>query len=244
MSEIKLALCVAAAEAFSVHPVVWNTYLVDRAIADNQTEIDTVNLQILPYISLGRQGDSSLGENAEETYLLTYDRGSKGGESRLHALSSIGFGGHIDSDVTTNLINLVAEEALRELKEELGYVPDTRMFYHAVTAAIMERRFIYEPDTDTGKVHLGLFISIPFEAPVDLSTLTLEDGHISNVRWINGPAITDAEISKFEPWSALILKQNQTPVETTQPTQSTEAIAEDEIIHPAPILTEIISAAY
>ncbi len=256
---VKYALCVQQQDAFAQHPMVWNPYLVDRAIADNQETIDSENLQLLPYVTLCRGGNPANGELATDTYLLAYDRGSKGAESRLHAWSSIGFGGHIDEVITTNIINLVAEEALRELQEEIGYKPETKMFYQAVAGAVMERRFIYLPDTDTGKVHLGLFISIPFEAPADLSTLTLEEGQIANVRWINGTKISAEDIALFEPWSAYVLSQNQT--QTAPPDapmsadeaqaalaaleKSTDAANEngtepEEVIYPAPVLDEII----
>lgn len=225
---VKKALCVSAAEACQKHPFFWNPYLVDRAIADNQEVINEENLQLLPYVSLARQGDVTLGESEKDTYLLAYDRGGKGAESRLHAMSSIGFGGHIDNVITTNLINLVAEEAMRELSEELGYIPETKLFYQSVTNSIVQTTFIHLPDTNVGKVHLGLFISIPFEAPNDLSTLTLEEGQILNVRWINASTITDDEISKFEPWSAFILSQNkqvENP-ESAETTQTSDTDAE------------------
>ena len=208
MTQPKFALCVSAVEALNAHPLNWDTFLVDRAICDNKQNVDTANLQILPYISLVRDGgEEAKNENPKSAYVLAYDRGSKSDETRLAALSSIGFGGHIEKEVTTSIFNLVAEEGLRELYEELKYVPDTKKFYRAVTTAMIANNLIYMPETDVGSVHLGIHIPILYEGSTSIEELVAEAGHIENLRWVEVNTLTDEEIEKYEPWSGIILKR-------------------------------------
>lgn len=81
----------------------------DRAIC----ETDSSFLQLLPYIIV----------MTEDQNILTYRRPDTGDEPALHGMYSIGFGGHMDSrlnELDGNL-NLIIENALRELLEELPF---------------------------------------------------------------------------------------------------------------------------
>ncbi|MCX7554907.1 hypothetical protein OS175_13590 [Marinicella sp. S1101] len=123
--------------------------------------------QIIPYVILSYQGK-----------IAVYQRTKKGGESRLHNLNSIGFGGHIDAfDLaydTQGVINLdktIETSAQREIDEELivseiiskthlGYILDNSNPVGRVHIGVVERWELASPEVrsneDQIKV-LGLF---------------------------------------------------------------------------------------
>ena len=99
--------------------------------------------QIIPYVILSHQGK-----------IAVYQRTKKGGESRLHNLHSIGFGGHIDAfdlaydaDGTINLDQTIETSAQREIDEELivsEIVSKTQLGY------------ILDNSNPVGRVHIGV----------------------------------------------------------------------------------------
>jgi predicted NUDIX family phosphoesterase len=99
--------------------------------------------QIIPYVILSHQGK-----------IAVYQRTKKGGESRLHQLHSIGFGGHIDAfdlaydaDGTINLDQTIETSAQREIDEELivsEIVSKTQLGY------------ILDNSNPVGRVHIGV----------------------------------------------------------------------------------------
>ncbi|MDN8777049.1 NUDIX domain-containing protein, partial [Staphylococcus aureus] len=57
----------------------------------------------------------------EDDEVLVYERLTGGGESRLHGLSSIGVGGHMnDVPEAVTFEEVIRENAARELEEEVG----------------------------------------------------------------------------------------------------------------------------
>lgn len=107
-----------------------------RYISRPLAETDSTLKQLIPYVVL-RHGDR----------VFHYTRGKAGGESRLHALRSLGVGGHIcetDGDLSAN-----AYEAgmRRELEEEID-----------LQSPFQERiiGLINDDATPVGQVHLGI----------------------------------------------------------------------------------------
>ena len=98
--------------------------------------------QIIPYIVLRCRAA-----------LVVYQRTSKGSESRLHGVLSLGFGGHVGIDdavlegAVIDLESTLQRAAERELSEELAHM-------------VVERRrrlgLIYAHDDDVSRVHLGV----------------------------------------------------------------------------------------
>ncbi|GAA5480886.1 hypothetical protein Hsar01_00090 [Haloferula sargassicola] len=140
-----------------------NHFFMDRALAEE----DPGHKQIIPYCII-RCGDR----------VLNYTRGKAGGESRLHALRSVGVGGHINPVDTgegrtgPQAYNAAVE---RELAEELVFdVPHT----NRIVALLND-------DTNpVGQVHLGVVHLIEVEhdgvrsnedALADLSFTSLGD---------------------------------------------------------------------
>lgn len=123
--------------------------------------------QIIPYVILSYQGK-----------IAVYQRTKKGGESRLHNMNSIGFGGHIDAfdlayddDGVVNLDKTIETSAQREIDEELnisgieskstlGYIMDNSNPVGRVHIGVVERWELtsskIESNEDEIKV-LGLF---------------------------------------------------------------------------------------
>lgn len=84
-------------------------------------ELDTFR-QIIPYIVVKYKDD-----------VIIYRRNNKSGEARLHNVSSLGFGGHIEEsdllykrtgkNMIINLEDTIFNSIQREMKEELNVVP-------------------------------------------------------------------------------------------------------------------------
>ncbi|TDR17504.1 hypothetical protein [Marinicella litoralis] len=99
--------------------------------------------QIIPYIILSYQDQ-----------IAVYQRTKQGGESRLHNLNSIGFGGHIDAfdlayqtDGTIDLDQTIETSGQREIEEELKIdriVNKTKLGY------------ILDNSNPVGRVHIGV----------------------------------------------------------------------------------------
>lgn len=99
--------------------------------------------QIIPYVILSHQGK-----------IAVYQRTQTGGESRLHNLHSIGFGGHIDAfdlaynaDGSIDLKQTIEISAQREIDEEL------------VISNVMSKTqlgYILDNTNPVGRVHIGV----------------------------------------------------------------------------------------
>ena len=80
-----------------------------------EMEVDPSYKQLIPYCIL------QYVDQAGEIWLYQYRRGSGQGEARLHALRSIGIGGHISSvDASETGASPYREGLKRELEEELA----------------------------------------------------------------------------------------------------------------------------
>ena len=117
-----------------------------------KAEVDRNYKQVIPYVALYHHPSRTF---------WTYQRGKAGGEARLHAKRSIGFGGHVDYTPGVTVANegdfedIVVDAALRELKEEIGLTLVQDQLLHAVG-------YVNEDESDVGCVHLGIcfFISL------------------------------------------------------------------------------------
>lgn len=189
----KLALVIPTEDRFK--PVEqWRAEMMARDLC----ETDPRYLQVLPYISL-------INEHNE---VFVYTRGNAGQESRLHSKRSIGLGGHIDElPGKRHMVQLLIDEAARELEEEVGFKPSVWTLITALENAI----FIYEPLTDVDSVHLAVAMQIPVKQS-DL--VKLEDGVIVSPQWYRQDELTtylnmerfvkpQCLLWTFETWSKL-----------------------------------------
>ncbi len=145
----------------------------------SECETDPTWLQLIPYVVL-RHNDR----------LFHYTRGSKGGEKRLHALKSIGIGGHINP-VDTEAADPYRAGMARELAEEIH-------LGCAYTESVLG--LVYEPSTSVGSVHLGVVHVLS----LDNDDVTPRELSIAECGF-TGIAELRREAAQFETWSQLVL---------------------------------------
>jgi predicted NUDIX family phosphoesterase len=141
--------------------------------------------QLIPYV-IFRYCDE-----AGETFLFQYTRGQGQGERRLHALRSIGIGGHISQ------VDALGDDPYhcgvqRELEEEV-----------VIETAFRQRLvgLINDDQTDVGRVHLGVVHLVDVAAPrVRPREADLVDAGFRPL----GALIAD--LPQFETWSQICLK--------------------------------------
>ncbi len=146
-------------------------------------EEDTTVKQLIPYVLLEAEVDGKLS-------VFQYTRGKGQGEKRLHALRSIGIGGHISQD-DAGSDDLYRSGMMRELEEEV-----------CIDASYTEELsgFIYDDTTPVGRVHLGVVHRLRLESPAAKARET-------EIAMSDFAAVEDlkSELDCFETWSQLCL---------------------------------------
>jgi predicted NUDIX family phosphoesterase len=158
-----------------------NHFFMDRASAED----DPTHKQIIPYCII-RCGDR----------ILNYTRGKAGGEARLHALRSVGVGGHINPvDTGGGRTGPDAYQAAveRELNEELIFeVP-----HHNRIIGLLN-----DESNPVGQVHLGIVHLIDVESDaVHSNEDALADLTFTPLAELNGPLF-----DKLETWSQACIR--------------------------------------
>lgn len=102
----------------------------------HEVEEDPSFKQLIPYCIFRHEGK-----------VFYYTRGSKSGETRLHAKRSVGIGGHISAEDQTSGSNVYHVAMQREIEEEV-YL-ETSFTENCVA-------LINDDETEVGKVHLGI----------------------------------------------------------------------------------------
>lgn len=191
----KMCLCVKASEYLN-DPTLENLlslqpYLVERSLADDPVNVDSVNLQIISYVTIVNEA----GE------IFAYLRGKGGTESRLHDLYSIGVGGHVDTtpDFLTGLLQLLVVETSREIEEEVGIVPDQSRIEAGFNTG--ELVLLYDPQTDREKVHLGLNFVYRCDG-TELAAMEFEENQVLEPQWLS---LAQLREKTLEPWSKMVV---------------------------------------
>ena len=146
-------------------------------------EEDTTVKQLIPYVVLEAEVDGRLS-------VFQYTRGKGQGEKRLHALRSVGIGGHISQE-DADSDDLYRSGMMRELEEEVcidtGYTEELS-------------GFIYDDTTPVGRVHLGVVHRLRLETPAAKARET-------EIAMSGFAAVEDmkSELDGFETWSQLCL---------------------------------------
>lgn len=158
-----------------------NHFFMDRATAED----DPTHKQIIPYCII-RCGDR----------ILNYTRGKAGGEARLHALRSVGVGGHINPiDTGGGRTGPDAYQAAveRELSEELIFeVPHQNRIIGLLN----------DESNPVGQVHLGIVHLIDVESDaVHSNEDALADLTFTPLADLNGPLF-----DKLETWSQACIR--------------------------------------
>lgn len=159
-------------------------HLLDKAnqsfVARRVCEDDPSLKQLIPYVLLVDRYDRNRW--------FRYARGSGQTESRLHAMLSLGIGGHINREDAVGE-DLYRSGMQRELEEEM------------VIAGTSDEQIvglIYDPDTAVGQVHLGIVHVIGVDA--SLTRNREDDMHECGFVDIDDIA---ARYDQLERWSQL-----------------------------------------
>ncbi|MBO3077339.1 NUDIX domain-containing protein [Mammaliicoccus vitulinus] len=146
-------------------------------------EEDPSYKQLISYCILENENDE----------VLVYERLTGGGEGRLHGLSSIGVGGHMnDVPGATNVEEVIRENAARELEEEVGLNKQDVENMELIG-------FINDDQNEVGKVHIG----IVFKLKVDKESVEAIETDTLKINWVNQSELSHNE--NYETWSSLII---------------------------------------
>ncbi|MBA4293843.1 hypothetical protein C0431_12845 [bacterium] len=151
-------------------------------------EKDTSLKQIIPYVMLKHKDD-----------YFAYKRLSGSGEKRLVDSISIGVGGHMnyrsDDRDHAGLLEVIAQESLRELNEELIIGQDVK-----VDIKWDDMKILNDDKEDVGKVHIGVIL---------FAELSSDDVQVRETDSLEGSFVSKEWLSenrdKLESWSRMYI---------------------------------------
>lgn len=149
----------------------------------SQVEEDPSFKQLIPYAVLQCDIEGI-------THVFQYTRGKGQGEKRLHALRSIGIGGHISREDAAGE-DLYRSGMQRELNEET-----------LIESPYREELigFIYDDTSPVGRVHLGVVHRLTLETPLARAReIDLTDSGFVPLDQMK------ADLDRFETWSQLCI---------------------------------------
>lgn len=134
----------------------------------------------------------------EEGEILVYKRLTGGGEERLHGLSSIGVGGHMNQLAGDDIERILIENARRELEEEVGLtdIPDSDLELIGL---------INDDGHEVGRVHIGLV----FKICVNRADVRAVETDTLSIQWVDKNRLMD--VPAYETWSRLIIEAMYAP---------------------------------
>lgn len=146
-------------------------------------EEDTSYKQLISYCILENENDE----------VLVYERLTGGGEARLHGLSSIGIGGHMNQLEDTQIEGVLLENAARELEEEVGVKDVNPQSLNLIG-------FINDDDNEVGRVHIGLV----FKLRVKQAEVFVNETDTLKIEW--KPETALMQDATYESWSRIIIE--------------------------------------
>lgn len=146
-------------------------------------EEDPSYKQLISYCILENENDE----------ILVYERLTGGGEARLHGLSSIGIGGHMNQLDDTQIEGVLLDNAARELEEEVGVKDVNPLNLNLIG-------FINDDDNEVGRVHIGLV----FKLKVKASEVYVNETDTLKIEW--KPENTLMQDAEYESWSRIIIE--------------------------------------
>lgn len=159
-----------------------NTYFTDRGPAETNPAVK----QLIPYITVWRNAG-----------VFVYERGSKGGENRLHKKLSLGIGGHINP-VDGNGLEAYEKAFWRELKEETEL---KRQQQFNILDSI--RGLIYDSSDLVGQVHFGIIHTLDLKLS---ETMYIADPAVVPVGFMDDDQL-GKRFAEFENWSKITMRQ-------------------------------------
>lgn len=149
-------------------------------------ESDPSFKQLIPYVLFEWTDDNGT------TFLFTYTRGGGGGESRLHAKRSVGVGGHISQEDSSDGTNTYRNGMRRELDEEVTLNSDYKETMDGL---------IYDPSNEVGRVHLGVVHRFILEKPL----VSSNESDLAEGGFVSVEELFD-DMDRLETWSQLAIK--------------------------------------
>ena len=159
----------------------------------------------------------------ESVYLLSYKRGTEGGETRLHNMYSVGFGGHINStDVVSAFSNFASnpgttvemECAARELREELGVDINTAndVILDAGFGSMCTPYVFYDDSSKVSSRHIckALFFKVS-----DMDSIKAEEDCIKKLTWVPLKELCE-NMDNMESWSKIVVAYTKEIFDTAQ----------------------------
>jgi predicted NUDIX family phosphoesterase len=158
-------------------------FRLGRFIPRAKAEDDPSFKQLIPYVVL-----------RHEERIFRYRRGSKGTEARLHALGSIGVGGHINPVDGHDFDGLYHAAMLRELREEVELPSGP--------PRLEPMGLINDDSVPVGRVHLGVVHLLELPTPeVRSREAALADARFASLDEL----LRDRE--GFETWSRFVIDE-------------------------------------
>ena len=185
-------------------------------------------IQMIPYIIL-RDIDRETGA----VKYLTYKRGKKGKENKLHDKFSVGVGGHIsvnqyvDSALKSDHVyirhnaipeKIVVAELVKEIQEETGFDMVEQFNYEELDLIVMKATPFYldEGPDSVNSYHFALPIAINVNGFAD-AFISNEPGVIEKLSWKTPEELKVlADEGALEAWSDIVLKNFIPPVITAE----------------------------
>lgn len=189
-----------------------------------ECETDESAVQLIPYITL-------VDGSGKDLKFFVYTRGKASGEQRLAGKCSVGLGGHIESIVSdynvsgsilisdNEVVNSIADAAVREVQEEIGLDVPFHIFANAIKEDYLypnketsnelyfeKAKLLYYTMTPTDIVHLGISFVLKAK-PSDIKNLELDV--ITRGKWMTYLEIEEAERGdnpiNLEVWSKVVI---------------------------------------
>jgi len=159
---------------------------VTAYIPRSKAEKDESHKQLIPYAAI-----------MTNTHIFMYDRDVSGGEERLHGQTSIGVGGHVNTDDDpSEPFFTFSNGALREIREEVGL----ELTHTELNDSIFG--LLNEDSTDVGKVHLGVAICIRIDDSKRDAVIEACESTMSNPRFEPIVELENPDVFKtLELWS-------------------------------------------
>lgn len=214
---MKTAICVPKIALFpaGVDETAQDVYVHDHSLLLNAKptledratcETDPTLLQIIPYITL-------FDNKTKEVFV--YRRGEASGEQRLSGKCSIGLGGHMEMDpkdplvASMSLIDIIVEEAAREIEEEVGIANDSAL-KAIIRNKLMSGNFglMYNTRTEVDRVHIAVAMYIGVDAEA-IMALPHEADVITKGQWMGFNDMQRAVkigALEIEHWTRMVLE--------------------------------------
>lgn len=182
-----------------------NERLAFQGIEKEPDRITRLMSNISSHYSVMRRGDAEEDQSFKQPIpyvvirkgneLFMYKRLSGGGEVRLHDKLSLGTGGHMNDEKSSNFEEVLEINLLRELEEELDIQAADREFNTI--------GFINDDVEEVGKVHIGLLVTLDLDKDATVSVREIDqlEGKWTTIEELLQPDI----YGRLESWSKFVV---------------------------------------